>query len=302
MLINQDSQITDIPGILIGHSTNEEGQSGCTTILCPNGATAGVDVRGSAPGTMEIEVLKPVRLVPEINGLFFTGGSALGLPAVKGVHDFLREKRTGYNTGNAKIPIVPAAVIYDINENKDAIPDSKMAYDSAKNASNGQVQEGTIGVGIGATIGNIFGLSKTQKGGVATLAEKTPDGINVGVFLVVNAFGGIYDPWNGEWVVGDGNLDESLLYQKPDDLWQSNTTLIAIATDASLSKEQCIKVAEMAQDGLARVVYPAHTLFDGDLSVTLSVGDKSGEINGIGHLAAELVSKCILRAVELAHI
>jgi len=302
LLVIEDSQITDIPGIIIGHSTNEQGETGCTTILCPDGAKAGVDVRGSAPGTMEIEVLKPVRLVPEINGLFFTGGSALGLPAVKGVHNFLKMNDIGYDTRNAKIPIISGAVIYDSGDKgENAIPDTEMAYNSAENAADGQVEEGAIGVGIGATVGNIYGPSKTKRGGVATLSGRTFDGINVGVFLVVNAFGGIYDPWQGRWIVGDDNFDNSLLYQKPEELWKSNTTLIAIATDASLSKEQCIKVAEMAQDGVSRVIYPAHTLFDGDLSVTLSVGDKTGDINGLGHLAAILVSKCILGAVELSN-
>lgn len=295
-------KITDIPGVKIGHSTNQVAKTGCSVLLFDNGAVAGADVRGSATGTIEVEVLKPVRLVPRINGIFFTGGSALGLPAVKGVLDYLREHDVGYNTGNARVPIVPGAVIYDIGENAESgVPTAEMAYDAASSAGNTEILEGNIGVGAGATLGNIFGPNATRQGGIATLTEKTPDGITVGVFLVANPFGGIYHPWDNRWIVGHESIEDSLLYHHPDDSWQANTTLIAVVTDAGLNKEKCIKISEMAQDGLARVVYPAHSMFDGDISITASVGEKKGEINGIGHLAAQLVAKCILRAVELSN-
>ncbi|MCF7803512.1 MAG: P1 family peptidase [Candidatus Marinimicrobia bacterium] len=294
--------ITDVTGVIVGHSTNTDDNTGCTVILFEDGAVAGADVRGSATGTVEIEVLKPVRLVPKINGLFFTGGSALGLPAVKGVLDFLRENDIGYETGNARIPIVPGAVIYDISEDKNsAIPTAEMAYEASEAAKSEYTGEGTVGVGTGATVGNMFGPELTRRGGLATLSDTTPDGITVGVLLVANPFGGIFSPWENRWLVGHEKTEESLLYKKPEDLWTSNTTLIAVATDAQLTKEQCIKVSQMAQDGLARVVSPAHSMFDGDLSVTASLGEKQGEINGIGHLAAELTSKCIIRAVELSN-
>jgi len=295
-------QIIDIQGIKVGHSTNTSGETGCTVMLFEGGAVAGADIRGSATGTIEIEVLKPVRLVPRIDGLFFTGGSALGLPAVKGVQDYLRDHNLGYNTGNARIPIVPGAVIYDIGpDEKSAVPTGEMAYEASESASGGSIQEGSIGVGAGATVGNMFGPELTRKGGVATLSDTTSDGIKVGVLLVANPFGGIFNPWEKKWLVGHENISESLLYHKPQELWQSNTTLVVVATDAKLTKEQCIKVAEMAQDGLARVIYPAHTMFDGDLSVTVSLGEAEGEINGIGHLAAQLTAECILRAVELSN-
>lgn len=295
-------QITDIPGVKVGHSKNAEGKTGCTVMLLEEGAVAGADVRGSATGTVEIEVLKPVRLVPKIDGLLFTGGSALGLPAVKGVQDYLREHDIGYNTGNARIPIVPGAVIYDISpEDEPVIPSEEMAYEASENATDGAIDEGSVGVGTGATVGNMFGPELTRRGGVATLSDTTPDGVQVGVLLVANPFGGIYNPWKNTWIVGREDIEETVLYHKPTELWQSNTTLVAIATNATLTKEQCIKVSEMAQDGLARVIYPAHTMFDGDLSVTVSLGKTEGELNGIGHLAAELTAKCILRAVELSN-
>jgi len=294
-------QITDIPGIRVGHSTHQNGVTGCTTLLCDDGATAGADVRGSAPGTVEIEVLKPVRLVPKIDGLFFTGGSALGLPAVKGVLDYLREQGVGYDTGNARIPIIPGAVIYDIASDEPVIPDESMAYDAALHARDGTIEEGSVGAGAGATVGNIHGFDKVKRGGFASLAETTPDQITVGVMVVANPFGGIWHPGEQQWLAGNESVEESVLYRQPDDLWESNTTLVAVATDAQLTKEQCIKVSQMAQDGLARVIYPAHTYFDGDVSVTLSVGEKEGEVNGIGHLAAELTARCIVRAVELSN-
>ncbi len=295
-------QITDLPGIKVGHATNTEYQTGCTVLLCENKAVAGVDVRGSAPGTTEIEVLKPVRLVPKIDGIYFTGGSALGLSSIRGVLNYLRENGTGYNTGSANIPIVPGAVIYDIQKDVDeAIPTIEMAYQAATSAIHGQIDEGNVGVGTGATVGNIHGMDAFRQGGFATLSETTPDGILVGVMVVANPFGGIYDPWKNRWLVGKTSLNESLLYRRSDDLWESNTTLVAIATDAQLTKEQCTKIAQMAQDGVARVIYPAHTMFDGDISMAMSVGEKSGELNGIGHLAAQLTAKCILRAVELSN-
>jgi len=295
-------QITDIPGIKVGHSTNTDYQTGCTVLLCGNKAVAGVDVRGSAPGTTEIEVLKPVRLVPKIDGIYFTGGSALGLASVKGVLNFLRENGIGYNTGNANIPIIPGAVIYDIQKDVDeAIPTIDMAYDAAKNASSGTIEEGSVGVGTGATVNNIHGPSETYRGGFATLSSSTHDSIQVGVMVVANPFGGIYNPWKNQWLAGEASLEKSMLYHRPDNLWESNTTLVAIATDAKLAKEQCTKVAQMAQDGVARVISPAHTMFDGDISIAMSVGEKTGELNGIGHLAAELTAQCILRAVELSN-
>jgi len=295
-------QITDIPGIRVGHGTAAGGRTGCTVILCESGAVAGADIRGSAPGTVEIEVLKPVRLVPRIDGVFLTGGSALGLPAVKGVQDYLREHQRGYDTGGARIPIVPGAVIYDIMPGTDpVIPSAEMAYQAADSASEGPVEEGAVGVGAGATVGNLFGPDRTRRGGVATLAETTPDGVRVGVLVVTNPFGGIFHPWENRWLVGEESIEDSVLYRQPDHLWESNTTLITVATDAGLTKELCIKVAEMAQDGLARVIIPSHSMFDGDLSVALSLGDREGDVNGIGHLAARLTSQCILRAVELSN-
>jgi len=295
-------QITSISGVKVGHTTDTRGQTGCTVLLFPKGAVAGADIRGSAPGTIESEVLKPVRLVPRINGLFFTGGSALGLPAVKGVMDFMDEQGYGYDTGPRKIPIVPGAVVYDITPDDDsAVPDSTMAYHAAASAADGEVMEGLVGVGTGTTVGNMFGPAETGKGGVASLSGETPDGVTVGVLVVVNAFGGVFNPWENTWVIGGEAIGKSLLYRRPEDLWRSNTTLVAVATDAQLSKEQCIKVAQMTQDGLARVISPAHTMFDGDLSVALSLGEKSGEVNGIGHLAAQLTARAILRAVELSN-
>jgi len=295
-------QITDLPGIRVGHATDREGRTGCTVILCDGGAVAGADIRGSAPGTVEIEVLKPVRLVPKIDGLFFTGGSALGLPAVKGVQDYFQEQGVGYDTGFRKIPIVPGAVIYDIGpDEEDAIPSAEMAYQAAQSATEEPVDEGTVGAGTGATLGNMFGHSATRRGGVATVADTTPDGIRVGVLVVANAFGGVYDPEQGRWIVGHENYDQSLLYKDPEQLWSSNTTLVAVGTDAALTKEQCIKVAEMSQNGIARVIRPSHTMFDGDLSVVLSLGSQEGEVNGIGYLAAELTSRAILRSVELSN-
>jgi L-aminopeptidase/D-esterase-like protein len=307
--------ICDVPGIKVGHAQNEQGKTGCTVIIPHNGAVAGMDIRGSAPGTREVETLRPVRLVPKIHAILLTGGSAFGLDASGGVQQFLEERGIGYDVGITKVPIVPAAVIFDLREGDSKIrPDKQMGYAAALAASSRPPKEGQVGVGTGATIGKAAGYQYRMNGGVGTNATKLGE-ICVGCLVVVNAFGDVVDPASGRIVAGAKdpesgefiNCEQFLKTQAiepfPIEPFRAvtNTTLAVVATDAAFTKEEAIKVAEMAQDGLSRATRPAHTPYDGDLVFALSVGQKRGNVTTIGTVAAELVADAIVRAVKIAN-
>ena len=304
--------ICDVPGIRVGHAQNDAARTGCTVLIPEHGAVTGVDIRGSAPGTREIETLKPVRLVTRINALLFTGGSAFGLDAAGGVQQYLEEQGVGYDVGVTKVPIVPAAVIFDLNEG-DAFtrPDKQMGYTAAVNASLQFPGSGRLGAGTGATVGKLLGPQCCQKGGIGTASRKI-ENIWIGAMAVVNALGDVIDPESNEIIAGATNPDSnefvdsmSFLAQLPKRSFpdSTNTTLAVVATDAELSKDDATKLAQMAQDGLSRTIRPAHTPFDGDIVFGLSVGNKSNKLDTmvLGAFAAELVAKAILRAVRIAN-
>jgi L-aminopeptidase/D-esterase-like protein len=313
--INNTGSICDVPGVKVGHAQNDAGQTGCTVIWPQNGAVAGVDIRGSAPGTREVETLRPVRLVPKIHAILLTGGSAFGLDAAGGVQQFLEERNIGYDVGITKVPIVPAAVIFDLREGDSKIrPDKQMGYAAAAHASSKAPQEGRVGAGCGATVGKVAGYEFRMKGGVGTNSLKL-GAMYVGALVVVNSFGDVVDPHSGEIIAGardpqSGEFINCARYLKTHAIEPfaiepfraaSNTTLAVVATDALLTKEEAIKIAEMAQDGLSRATRPAHTPFDGDLVFCLSVGQKRGNVTTIGSAAAELVADAIVRAVKIAN-
>ncbi len=294
----------------MGHAHDERAKTGCTVIIPEEGAVGGIDIRGSAPGAREIESLKPVRLVPQINALFFTGGSAFGLNASGGVQQFLEEKGIGYDVGVAKIPIVPAAVIFDLREGDPNVrPDIRMGYDAAFNASSQRPLEGRVGAGCGATVGKIFGHQYRMKGGLGTCSDYIGD-VCVGALSVVNAYGNVVDPKSGITLAGARNpetgkfldFDKSLRSERFSSFEPAtNTTLALVATDANLTKEEAIKVAQMAQDGLSRTIRPAHTPYDGDVVFCMSVGEKQGNVVAIGAVAADVVAEAIVRAVKIAN-
>lgn len=303
--------ICDVPGILVGHAHNDNAKTGCTVILPENGAVGGIDVRGSAPGTREIETLKPVRLVPQIHALLLTGGSAFGLDASGGVQKYLEERDIGFDVGVTRVPIVPSAVIFDLREGDPQVrPDKEMGYLAASRVSPTAPAEGRVGAGRGATVGKILGHENCMKGGIGTCSEKVGE-ITVGALAVVNALGDVVSPRTGEIIAGardhkTGKFADCERYLKehpavPFPPSKSNTTLGVIATDARLTKEDCIKIAEMAQDGLSRTIRPAHTPFDGDLVFCLSVGGKDGNLMTLGAVAANLIAEAIVRAVTLAN-
>ncbi len=306
-MASQRDSICGVPSILVGHAQNDDAGTGCTVILPENGAVAGVDIRGSAPGTRDIEAIKLVRLVPKIDAVLFSGGSAFGLGAADGVQCYLEEQGVGFDVGVTTVPIVPSAVIFDLYGRDHRIrPEKQMGYDAAANAVSGPVAEGRVGAGRGATVGKLSGFEKCMLGGVGTACEEVA-GISVGALAVVNAVGNIISPETGEVVAGardaEGGHFLDYMKQRGDSLFAAptNTTLAVVATDAAFTKEEITKVAQMAQDGLARAINPAHTPFDGDLVIALSVGERQADILTVGAVAAEVVAKSIVRAVKVAN-
>jgi L-aminopeptidase/D-esterase-like protein len=305
------SSICDVPGIAVGHEQNENARTGCTVILPEKEAIAGVDARGSAPGSREIEVLHPVRMIQKIHAIVLTGGSAFGLDAACGVMAFLEEHNIGYDTGVAKVPIVPAAVIYDLAVGDSKIrPDRVMGYKACENASLIRVDEGLVGAGTGATVGKLAGMENAMLGGVGTCSQCLEDTIVIGALCVVNSLGNIIDPKTGAIVVGTRTLEGKKFLDMSDYIKlrgikpvsrNTNTTLAVIATNALLNRETAIKVAQMAHDGMARVVKPAHTMFDGDIVFVLSVGNFEADISILGTIASDLVAESILRAVRISN-
>ncbi|MFH1941028.1 MAG: P1 family peptidase [bacterium] len=300
--------LCDVPGIRVGHAQDEKARTGCTVVLPEGGAVCGVDVRGSSPGTREVELLKPVRHVERVHAILLTGGSAFGLDAACGVQAYLEERGVGYDVGVAKIPLVPAAVIFDLFVGDPSVrPDKKMGYDACLHASSDEGGEGLVGVGTGATVGKIGGGEGRSNGGVGSCSESLNNGIIVGVLAVANSFGDVIDPATAKVVGGnrqpDGSFLDSVAYLKghaenPFARPGANTTLAVVATNARLNKEQATKVAQMAQVGISRTTRPAHTMFDGDIVFAMSVGDLEADVTVIGAVAADLVAEAVVRGVR----
>jgi L-aminopeptidase/D-esterase-like protein len=314
-----EGAITDVAGIKVGHAQNEQARTGCTVVLCgARGAVAGVDVRGAAPGTRETDLLDPSNLVERVHAVVLTGGSVFGLDSACGVVRYLEERGIGFDAIVARVPIVPAAVIFDLAVGDGRVrPDAPMGYEACERASELAVEEGQVGAGAGATVGKILGLRLASTGGVGTASMKLASGATVGALVVVNAFGDIIDPLGGEILAGArapdgaGWLDTSrVIEQGPAAVrsWNTetaplmdsssgieNTTLAVVATDAALNKAQARKVASMAHDGMARAIKPVHTMFDGDTIFALSTGEAQADVTTIGAAAAELLARAIAR-------
>lgn len=306
--------ICDVGGIKVGHYTDPRRPTGCTVILTEAGATAGVDVRGSAPGTRETDLLNPLNTVEKVHGILLSGGSAFGLDAASGVMQFLEEKGIGYETRVAKVPIVPAAILFDLDLGNPAIrPDRQAGYRACKNATSASCDEGNVGAGAGATVGKLFGFEHAMKGGIGTASIRSGP-IIVGAIVAVNAAGDIIDPQNGRIMAGargpDGKTLMNIMEQLrrgtfPQAKSQENTTIGVVATNISLSKSQVNKMAQMAHDGLARSINPVHTPVDGDTLFAISTQQTMDnpatvtpiELAQIGALAAETVAMAVCRAV-----
>ena len=296
--------LTAIKGIKVGHATNPTARTGCTVILCPAGATAGVDVRGAAPGTRETEALRHGRLVQKAHAVLLTGGSAFGLDAAGGVVQYLEEREVGFPAGSVRVPIVPTAVIFDLGVGDAKVrPDREMGYQACLNATDAHVAMGVVGAGTGATVGKAPGVTPSP-GGVGSACIHLDSGLIVAAITVVNALGNVVHPRTGEILAGgkvnDGfvNITERLL--DADIVHGTNTTIGVVATNAALSSAEVNRVAEMAHDGMARAIRPAHTMFDGDTLFALATGTyTSSSVNTVGILAAEVVAEAIIKAVTV---
>ncbi|MBA4416800.1 MAG: peptidase S58 [Syntrophus sp. (in: bacteria)] len=305
-----NNSITDIQGIRVGHASDFTGYTGCTVILCETGAVCGIDIRGSAAGTRQTDALSINHIVEEIHAILLCGGSSFGLEAAAGVTRYLEEKDIGFNVGVIRIPIVPAAVIFDILfGNPKARPTPEMGYKACLNAGE-TVEEGSVGAGTGATIGKLFEISRAMKGGVGTSSIIMPNGLIVGAFVVVNAFGDIIDNVTGRIIAGTRKAEDSLEFINTANSLKSgivkkqfglvNTTLGVVATNARFQKREITKIAQMAQGGLIKTISPVHTTFDGDLVFALSKGDIEADINQVGVLSEFVLAETIKRAVKKA--
>jgi L-aminopeptidase/D-esterase-like protein len=302
--------LTDIPGIRVGHDTNLEAGTGCTVILCDSPATGGVDVRGGAPATRETDLLRPLYMVNEVNAILLTGGSAFGLDAASGVMHYLEEQHIGFDVGVARVPIVPAAAIFDLGFGSASVrPDADAGYRACEQATANPVAQGNVGAGTGATVGKMLGPMFCMKGGLGSASTQLSDGTLVGAIVAVNALGDVIDPATQQVVAGvrnpagaDPNATNPF----------GNTTIAVVATNAALNKEECNKVAQMAHNGLAQVIRPAHTMFDGDTVFALALGPQAAQpasgrsplnalaVSLIGAAAATTLARAILKAVRAA--
>ncbi len=306
--------ITDITGIKVGHYTDLDAATGCTVVLCEQGASAGVDVRGAAPGTRETALLNPVCLVEQVHAILLSGGSAFGLNAAAGVMRFLEEQGAGFDVGVARVPIVPAAVLFDLTIGRaDVRPDAEAGYRACVAASAGPVVEGTVGAGTGSTVGKLLGPRLATKGGIGTASQKIGKGIIVGAIVAANALGDVVDSATGQIIAGTRKPDSSGFADslklmrnwedQPPGLSATNTTIGVVATNAYLTKSQATKVAQMAHDGLAMAIRPVHTMSDGDAIFALATGDPSngaGDVTVIGAIAAEVMARASVRAIRQA--
>jgi L-aminopeptidase/D-esterase-like protein len=303
--------ITDVPGIKVGHAQDEEALTGCTVILCEAGAVGGVDQRGGAPGTRETDLLRPMHLVDKVHAVVLTGGSAFGLDAASGVVHYLEEQGVGFDTGVARVPIVPAAVLFDLDVGRaDVRPDAAMGYQACLNASAGPPAEGNVGAGTGARVGNVLGIGQAMKAGIGTAGLEIAAGLVVGAIVAVNAFGDVVDPDSGRIIAGarspQGGFADTLAVlrmlagQMSGRGAGGNTVIGVVATNARLTKEGANKVAQMAHDGLGRAIRPAHTMFDGDTIFGLATGELEADASVVGAFAAEVFAQAVVRAVRAA--
>jgi L-aminopeptidase/D-esterase-like protein len=315
------NSLTDVPGLEVGQAQDLDALTGVTVILCRKGAVGGVDQRGGAPGTRETDLLNPINLVEKVHAVMLAGGSAFGLDAAGGVMKYLEEQKVGFDVGVARVPIVPAAILFDLGLGRaDVRPTPEMGYRAAAAASTDRVAEGNVGAGTGASVGKLFGNAGAMKAGLGTASIDIGGGIIVGALVAVNAYGDVVDPQTGKIVAGArstklGPLTLGSPGYFADTLgtlrtfagrmiegfaMRSNTVIGVVATNARLTKPEANKMAQMAQDGLARAIRPAHTMLDGDTIFALSTGSKKADVSLVGAFAAEVFAEACLRAVKTA--
>ena len=309
---SEHGSLTDVTGIEVGHWTDARRPTGCTVVLTRAGAVGGVDVRGAAPGTRETELLSPLNAVEQVHAVMLGGGSAFGLDAAGGVMRWLEERGIGVQVGPARVPIVPAAILFDLWVGDASIrPDAAAGYAACGVASDAPVPEGNVGAGTGASVGKLFGIDRAMRGGIGS-ASITVDGVTVAALVAVNAIGDVIDPRSGTPIAGARSADGKHLLGTMAALQRGEppngpkpgtaTTLGIVATDAVLTKAQANKLAQMAHDGFARSINPVHTMGDGDTIFAIATGalGRSANLTLLGALGAETTAVAVQRAVRAA--
>jgi L-aminopeptidase/D-esterase-like protein len=298
--------IVDVPGILVGHAEDENALTGCTVVMMERPAVCGADVRGSAPGTRETDLLDPVNLVQVVHAICLSGGSAYGLDAAGGVMKYLEEKGIGLDVGFGVVPIVPAAVLFDLSVGDPTVrPDREMGYLAASRAGKAAVPQGNVGAGTGATVGKLNGFANAMKSGLGTASQRLPNGLVVGAIVAVNAVGEVRHPETGEILAGprdeQGEIVDSLTLMKkqaaPLIPPGTNTTIAVVASNANLTKTEASKVAQMAHNGLARTIRPVHTMYDGDTIFAVATGGVAASVDLVGALSADVLVQAVVQAV-----
>lgn len=305
------NSITDVLGLFVGHAQDENALTGCTVVLCEQGATGGVDQRGGAPGTRETDALRPMHLVDKVHAVVLAGGSAFGLDASTGVMRYLEEKGVGFDTGFARVPIVASAILFDLGLGSSKVrPDAQMGYQACLSAVNPNTEQGNIGAGCGATVGKILGPQQATKSGLGTASITFPGGLVIGALAAVNALGEIFSPESGEILAGARTPGGQPLFSKTLDILAAmadqatpvspggqNTIIGVIATNASLNKEQTNKLAQVAHNGIALTTRPAHTMLDGDTIFALSTHQVQSDINLVAAFAPQVMAAAIVNAI-----
>lgn len=303
--------ITDVPGIRVGHATDRAGLTGCSAVLCDRPAVGGVELRGWACGVHGLDFLDPHHLVPTLDGVILSGGSAFGLEALFGAMAYLEERGVGFRAGPTVIPHVASAILFDLSVGEHRVrPTRAMGYQASVNAGAGPVEEGSVGAGTGATVGKLFGISRAMKGGIGSASIRLGDGI-IGALVAVNAFGDVRDPDSGQLLAGTRNAPDGLgLVDTAAELRRGaplrgfgpaqHTTIGVLATNCRLSKPEAVKVAQLGMLGFARALSPPHTAVDGDVLFCLSVGDVPAEPTALGLAAADAAAAAIVRAIKAA--
>lgn len=316
--------ITEMPGIRIGHEQNLAAATGCTVIICENGAAGGVDVRGGSPGTRETDLLNPINLVDKLHAVLLSGGSAFGLDAASGVMQYLEEKGVGFDVGFTRVPIVAGAVLFDLGCGDYRVrPDKEMGYRACANSERNENLEGNVGAGAGATVGKILGPGHAMKGGLGTCCIRVGS-LMVGAIVAVNCLGDVVNPKDSSIIAGAlmndkktfldtekfmigqcndeaGHIASQIVpNQIKKNLWKGNTTIGTIVTNAIFDKAKCNKVASMAHNGYARSIRPSHTMYDGDTIFTMATGEVEADVNVVGLLAARVMEQAVVRGVKAA--
>lgn len=305
----KEIEFTAIDGIKVGHMQDEEAATGCSVIICKNGATSGVDVRGGSPATRETDLLNPVNMVQQIHAIVLSGGSAYGLDSCSGVMKYLEEKDIGFDVQVAKVPIVCGACLFDLVIGSPKVrPDLEMGYKAAQNANNRSCPNGNIGAGCGATVGKYLGPEFSMKGGLGTYAIQVGD-LQVGAIVAVNCLGDVIDPEDNNKILA-GMIKENKFmdtekimisnYHDRTNLFSGNTTIGAIVTNAKFDKSEITKIASMTHNGYGRTMRPAHSIYDGDTIFSMSTGDVEADLSVVGMLAANVMEKAVVQAIKNA--